>query len=434
MRKESVDMKNDPSEKRKRIQVFPGQSINLDDVPPDEDFDIVLLRKQVLRIQCLAGKGGDSGFKVQAASDSRSGLHYLPAKHASGEEACLVGEGPHEVWVNRPEREDLRFTVRGFSSPIDIKIPNAFLHPEHPLELVFGEAFKTAGEPYRKRTPGSSEEPDADLDDCFLAIPDPTGRLHGRFKEGVNEVEGLTDDQKDLLRSLLVDTVSTAGQVWDSKDLLRDFGLKGRFYLKQNGKQQTAIIFQGYPGLRRFFRTPRYIVEKNPARFAVLTITRGPWHAVKAGLPSWSGGARVGIIFAGMMELWDWWGEDEAFISDLLVSLGSTALKTVLIGAAASLILAAAAAIFRFGGSVFAMVSGAVVVGIGVGWLVESADDRFGITESAKAHGRMVQSSLQELWREMIEKPVCLFMAGLEREIAGEYGAPFISHPTSDSQ
>src|SRR5690606_31909514 len=228
-----------------------------------------------------------------------------------------------------------------------------------------------------------------------------------------------------MLRSLVKEVVAAGGALADEKDLLTDFGFEGKFYLKnQNGK--TYVIFKGHPGVRKIFHGTRYSLEKGYARFSILTIAQGPIQAAKAGLPKATRGTVVGFLFMGAENTWTWLAQDEEsrFVSDLLIDIGSDAVKSVLAGVAAAALIGLGVLFMPITVPVFFVIAGTITLGIGIGLALDFFDEKTGVTDSVKKLGRKAETDMVDLWQDFISEPITEFLQRCEWEIKRGYGIP----------
>jgi hypothetical protein len=409
-----------------RIQAFPQQKLT--GLPKDKDIELTMVPRQVIQFQGISPEENHPKMTVTVDATGRSKLHYTPTNCMSGNEACFDSPGMHELWIPQVQNTLSRVKVTGLSQAWELRIPRTIFDPTHPLKILMAESPRN---PIMAPFPGNTGSVPVgsvpeDLDDFFIAMPDNTRALEGSsLREGAHDVSKLSDLQKTMLRSLIKEVVAAGGALADEKDLLSDFGFGGKFYLKiQNGK--TYVIFKGYSGVRSIFRGTRYSLEKGYARFSILTIAQGPLQAAKAGLPKATKGTVVGFLFMGGVNTWTWLAEDEEsrFVSDLLIDIGSDAVKAVLGGVAAAALIGLGVLFMPVTVPVFFVIAGTITLGIAIGLGLDFLDEKIGVTDSVKKLGRKAETGMKDLWGEFILEPIGEFLQRCEWEIRRGYGVP----------
>jgi hypothetical protein len=213
-------------------------------------------------------------------------------------------------------------------------------------------------------------------------------------------------------------TLAAGHDFYLERYILRDFGSKGKFYIKTTrGKQY--VIFKGYKGLRKWYTGTRYKAT-NP-KVVDLTV-KG---ALKAGLK----GNGATMLIVGAVDIVDWMfdKDNEKQLSDLCVTLAMDSLKVVV-----SSIIAAGltsfALLFVAGLSITApvwiVVTGTIVIGIGSAFMLDLIDQKIGTSDYMKSKGREGESLLNELWQEDVVEPFGRMYYQLEKTIENLYFIP----------
>jgi hypothetical protein len=211
---------------------------------------------------------------------------------------------------------------------------------------------------------------------------------------------------------------TAANDFYLERHILRDFGFKGKFYVKTtNGKQY--LIFRGYKGLRKWYSGTRYKAT-NPK---VVDLT------VKGALKSGLKGNGVTIIIVGAIDFFDWLysKENEHELSVLCASLAMDSLKVVV-----SNIIAAGAVSFIlaiFVSSVSALpvcvvVVGTIIIGAVIAVGIDFIDYKIGATNYMKNQCRPAESFLKESWQEIVAEPFGKMYYQLEKTIENLYYNP----------
>jgi hypothetical protein len=200
--------------------------------------------------------------------------------------------------------------------------------------------------------------------------------------------------------------------------ILQDFGFKGKFYIKTtNGKQY--IIFKGYAGLRKWMTGTRYAAT-NPRVFNFSAAGK-----IKTAME----GNEVTIIIVGAIDIVLWMTDksNEKQFSDLCIEIGMDVLKLVvnsLITAGITAAILAGIAALSITAPVWAVVVGAIVIGVGIGFLINWIDQKTGATEYVKEKGREGENLLKEAWQDNVVEPMGRMLYQLEKSIENLYYNP----------
>jgi hypothetical protein len=155
--------------------------------------------------------------------------------------------------------------------------------------------------------------------------------------------------------------------------ICKDLGLTGSYVLKTVGDKQY-IIFKGYAGTRSIFTAPRYLAtNKKVIKMAIGTA--GIKNAVRGG------GILTIVLFTGINIV-------ECILNDkatLSYFVGTMATDLIKVGTSA---IVAATIGIAVGGTT-ALVAGPLVIAIGVGvmtgWLLDTIDIEYGLTDKLVA-------------------------------------------------
>ena len=178
----------------------------------------------------------------------------------------------------------------------------------------------------------------------------------------------------DMAKEFGVDMTSAAAAAVDSKDALhivKKLGLTGRAYIKTT-KGKDYLILKGAPGQRVGLTGTRYLAS-NPkvAKLVISPKTLGAGAARMTGLAV--------VAYAGLRIAEHILSEDDPRLTQLF---GNIAADVIKFGISAGAGFLAGVAV----GTLTTVVAGpaiaAIVVGIGVGILLDRADRKFGLTES----------------------------------------------------
>lgn len=210
-------------------------------------------------------------------------------------------------------------------------------------------------------------------------------------------------------------TISTNRSLWKHKEILMDFGFKGKFFIKTvKGKQY--VVFRGYNGLRKWYTGTRYKAT-NP-KIVNLTSTG----KIKSGLK----GNAVTIFIVGAIDIVDWLlsEEENKHLSDLYITLGMDILKTII-----SSIITAGIATFIMTlitmtgmvAPVCVVIVGVITVGIVIGFGLDWLDRKIDATNYIKTKGQEANSFLEDLWQENVVKPIGQLYFLLEKSIENTY-------------
>ncbi len=205
--------------------------------------------------------------------------------------------------------------------------------------------------------------------------------------EGKNDINLMGDSAREWFMKQVygTDLPEIAQGIYKSKDLLKDF--EARFYLKKKGGRYY-IIFRGKPSLRRHLTGTRYRIS-HPK---VVSLT--------GGAPSFSSlnpvsinnlkGSAFTLFFVGVMDVAEWVSQENDELDSLAELLGQIGMDSakILLGTAISAgIVAAAVGLAALAGvtaPVWAVVFGAIAVGVVVGAGLDWVDEELGITRSVK--------------------------------------------------
>ncbi len=405
-----------------RVEVFSNQPFQLQE--NQNDVDVVVIHKQELKFQNLSVDSTTPSLTVQVNSDGRTRLHYVPETKVAGERISIKGPDLCEIWFPRPVNENTEFLFSGISKPFSMNIPSRFINPADPMYFMYGELPGFTSKPSTPAiTPSSMGKVPPGLEDLFITVADTDNTLvAGEFREGLNRVEDLREKQKGLLEILLLNTISNknlagaAGQVIDNFGLLSDFARGGRFYIKiTDGKYY--VIFKGYPGLRRIYTSSRYRLDKNFTKFSMLTIAQGVTPALKSAIPRLSKGSTIGLLWVGSTNTYSWLQEDEKFLSDLLIQMGSDIVKAVASTIAAALIIAIGIVFTGTSLAIFTLIIGTIFFGFAIGMGLDIIDNWLGVTDIVKKYGRKISAPLAPLWRSYIDEPLSSFLQKASWEV-----------------
>jgi hypothetical protein len=243
------------------------------------------------------------------------------------------------------------------------------------------------------------------------------------LKKGINFVDDLSDFACEILAKEILGTnlipVGATAHVYRS--MLKDFG--AQFYFKTI-RGHPSVVFKGYPGLRNFLTSTYY--RANNAKVVTLAVGgKGTGGAViKAGVRA----TVISFIVVGVIDLVQWLLEDETTFADLVAQLGIDFSKiaiSVLAALGMGAIITAAAVSFGLTVPVWGVIALGVVVGWGVGHLVDFIDRKFEISEHVKQGANNIQNYIEELWEKHVEYPLANLLIQLERSIKQLYYYPF---------
>lgn len=184
------------------------------------------------------------------------------------------------------------------------------------------------------------------------------------------------------------------------KQVLADFGISGRVENRMFGGKRYVIL-RGYPGLRKYLRGTKYL-STNP-RVVQFHTGRG----------SLGGRLRIHTIFtvvlvAGTVTA-------DALLGVIPPEDVTFVLGTELTKSGISILAAELTGLLLAGTGVAVLpVAGAMIVGIGVGLLLDYLDNRYGISEQVIAAMHDAWETVQEKLEE-IEWPVIQYMESFKR-------------------
>ena len=199
------------------------------------------------------------------------------------------------------------------------------------------------------------------------------------------------------------------------RHILKDFGFKGKFYIKTvKGKQY--VIFRGYSGLRKWYTGTRYKVT-NPKVLSLSAVGK-----IKSGLK----GNAVTILIVGAIDIVDWIlsEEEDKQFEDLCVTLGMDALKVVvgsIITAGLAALALAGIAALGVTAPVWIVIGGTIVLSIIVGFGLDFLDNKIGASEYMKGKGCEAGSFLEEAWQNNVVEPLGRMYYQLEKSIENMY-------------
>jgi hypothetical protein len=198
-----------------------------------------------------------------------------------------------------------------------------------------------------------------------------------------------------------------------TRDILKDFGFKGKFYLKTTkGKQH--VIFRGYSGLRKWYTGTRYGVKN----MRVLSLSAAG--KLKSGLK----GSGLALVVVGAIDIFEWMlnEDNDKQVEDLIVTLGIDAAKIVIGGIITAGITAT---ILVFLGTatlpVFAVIVGSITIGVFVGFGLDLLDNKIGASEYMKGKGREASSMLEDTWNEHVVERFGKLYYQLEKSVENLY-------------
>ncbi|MCC2977997.1 hypothetical protein LK533_15135 [Sphingomonas sp. PL-96] len=184
----------------------------------------------------------------------------------------------------------------------------------------------------------------------------------------------------------LANYFSASDDVMLIRKLVRETGIRGRCYFKTyNGK--LHVVFKGYPGLRRVLTGTKYGVL-HPK---VLGLGIG-----KAGVAkSVKGGTIVSVVLLTAWNIIDYVIRDDATLGQMLGGIAGDVSKALIAGGVG---YAAGATAVALGMTVAAgPLVIAVVVGLGVGWVLDALDKKYGFTERLQ---KQLDEGIVELERQ----------------------------------
>lgn len=198
---------------------------------------------------------------------------------------------------------------------------------------------------------------------------------------------------RDLLskpnRLILIDHFLNSG--WD-----------GKFEVSPAKTGGQLLTLKGYASAREHLNMTR--IKASNAKVGTLGIAVDAAAGEKAALAEASGvfgaGSKVNILFVLGFETTKWFLSEDHWNnkSDLLVGLGTTTAKFAVAGVAAATIVGGVVAAAASSGVLIGagVVVGTVILGaLGIGILLDIADEHWGITDS-----------LKKGWNEHVEKPI----------------------------
>ncbi len=258
------------------------------------------------------------------------------------------------------------------------------------------------------------------------------------IKDGPVEIDLLTDEQcKDIANQLLgenyeeqadeekverdkfwtakkgVPTGATTGKaLWNHRQVLKDFGFKGKFYIK-TVKGKEYVVFRGYNGLRKWYTGTRYRVT-NPK-----VINLSAAGKLKSGIK----GNAVTILIVGAIDIADWiLSEDEnKQFEDLCVTLGMDALKVVIGSVVTAGLAALVLSAITLTIPVSVVIIGTIAISVFVGLGIDFLDTKLGVTEYMQGKGRETGSFLEDAWQDSVVEPLGRMYYQLEKTIEHMY-------------
>ena len=196
-----------------------------------------------------------------------------------------------------------------------------------------------------------------------------------------DDLEGFIIKQRTNWPGAIMDLKS----LWDS---LKEFGT-GQAYTKIY-RGRKYIIFKGLPGRkgmifhqREIFAGTRYLLENTK----VVQFGFG----MKSALRSGAKGTVISFFIVGAIDVYEELLQDKPSLLRLGITLSSDTVKLGLSAFAAAL---AASGVFVLGAPVWAIAGTSLLVGIGVGLLLDFVDERLGITEWLQEKAREVKDKI----------------------------------------
>jgi len=189
-----------------------------------------------------------------------------------------------------------------------------------------------------------------------------------------------------------LDFFQVASEIYLLQKIAKDLGsVFGRVYYKKYGGK-LHIIFKGRPGLRKILTAPKYGV----GNAKVVSLGIGPGGARAAAR---SGGILSVVLLTGYNVV-DYFLTDEMTLMDLVGQLASDIVKVGIVTGASI----AGATVLGSVGVVSAFAVGplvvAVVVGLGVAYVLDLIDDRFKITAKLKDYLNRTADELDQFVKE----------------------------------
>lgn len=201
----------------------------------------------------------------------------------------------------------------------------------------------------------------------------------------VVDLDWLAENMKDTAERLM-DAGSVGDAAYNIRKLQQEFGQSGGWY--RTTRYRTAagsreyIVLRGYPGRRSTLTAPRYAAD-NPK---VVNMMVGKVARAKAALRS----VKVAIVVLAAIDVIEHLISDEALWTDLGVTLMvdvASAVTSTVIGQIVAGVAAAGT------GSIVVPIAVGVAVAIGVGLLLDHADDELQLTQGLQ---RWARSEVEE--------------------------------------
>ncbi len=168
---------------------------------------------------------------------------------------------------------------------------------------------------------------------------------------------------------------STGLDILTLKRIIVDFGtMFGRVYYKEY-RGVPHIILKGYPGLRKVLTAPKYGVE-NPKVIAMGLGKKGAVESIKEG-------GILTIVLVTAYDVIDYVLTDQMTLPQLVGQIASDVTKVAIATsvAAGAVALAAGTIVSSFAIGPLLL---AIVVGVGVGYVLDKIDNHFKLTEKLK--------------------------------------------------
>lgn len=229
------------------------------------------------------------------------------------------------------------------------------------------------------------------------------------MNQGVVNVDKLPDSSVDKIVKFMfpyrATKVSLEGgkEIIENRQLLKDFGFNGKFYFKKY-KGKNYIIFKGNKGLKKHFKGTRYATT-NPK---IVKLTLGETGKVGKNILKSAKIPGFTIIVEGCVDCVEWLmsEKENKEVSDLLITFGMDLVKSALAGVIAAGVIATILFFIGATAPVWVVVGGVILVGIGVGLLLDWLDEKFGVTEYLQNKTSEAKKFLGDKYDEFVIHPL----------------------------
>jgi len=162
--------------------------------------------------------------------------------------------------------------------------------------------------------------------------------------------------------------------------LRKEFGFACRAY--ERGKY---IIFKGHAGMRNTIKGVRYL--KNNSKVVGMGVGKmGVRNSVRVG-------GIITFVLVGAVEIAEYLASDDETLGDLAGDVASAGVKTAI---SAKLAMMAGGALVAAQAPIVLTAGAVLVVGVAVGWLLDSTDQHFGITKKIRQWANAAIRSFSE--------------------------------------